>query len=171
MPSRPWESLGLRPQDPLGPGGHYFFFNNALAGILIIIFHQNMNPFALGLRVGYGPQYEQFTLPIPTCWYHKSLVDSTQTLMDISEPMWTQRELQCEPVEYGSRWVCESWVCVGHVDFMSFLSISFILGSRCECIFWWNMGLKQVRHFRRRIEMFLQLWKMKDMDIYNQKLN
>ena len=37
MPSRPWESLGLRPRDPLGPGRHYFFFNNALAGILIIV--------------------------------------------------------------------------------------------------------------------------------------
>ena len=38
MPSRPWGSLGLRPQDPPGPGGHYFLTNNALAGILIIIF-------------------------------------------------------------------------------------------------------------------------------------
>ena len=37
MPSRPWESLGLRSRDPQGPGGHYFFSNNALAGILIII--------------------------------------------------------------------------------------------------------------------------------------
>ena len=37
MPSRPWDFLGLRPQDPLGPGRHYFFFNNALAGILILI--------------------------------------------------------------------------------------------------------------------------------------
>ena len=25
------------PRDPLGPGGHYFFSNNALAGILILI--------------------------------------------------------------------------------------------------------------------------------------
>ena len=39
MPSRPWRSLGLRPRDPPGPGRHYFFTNNALAGILIIIEH------------------------------------------------------------------------------------------------------------------------------------
>ena len=37
MPSRPWGSLGLRPRDPQGPGMHYFFTNNALAGILIIV--------------------------------------------------------------------------------------------------------------------------------------
>ena len=37
MPSRPWESLGLRPRDPLGSGGHDFFSNNALAGLLILI--------------------------------------------------------------------------------------------------------------------------------------
>ena len=46
MPSRPWGSLGLQPRDPPGPGGHYFFTNNALAGILIIIF-----PRGLALRV------------------------------------------------------------------------------------------------------------------------
>ena len=38
MPSRPLESLGLWPRDPLGSGGHYFFSNNALAGILILVF-------------------------------------------------------------------------------------------------------------------------------------
>ena len=40
MPSRLWESLGLRPRDPPGSGGHYFFSNNALAGILILISHR-----------------------------------------------------------------------------------------------------------------------------------
>ena len=38
MTSRPWESLGLRPRDPLGPGRYYFFFNNALVGILILFY-------------------------------------------------------------------------------------------------------------------------------------
>ena len=26
--------------------------------------------------------------------------------------------LRDKPVEYGSRWVCKSWVCVGHVHFI-----------------------------------------------------
>ena len=37
MPARPWGSLGLWPRDPPGPGGHYFFTNNALTGILIFL--------------------------------------------------------------------------------------------------------------------------------------
>ena len=46
---------------------------------------------------------------------------------------------------------CERWnigcvgspgvgACVGHVHFMSFVSISFVLGSQCERSFQWNMG-------------------------------
>ena len=31
-----------------------------------------------------------------------------------------------EPAEYGSCWVREGWVCVGHVDFMLFVSIFFV---------------------------------------------
>ena len=40
MPTTPWGSLGLGQRDPLGPGRHYFFFNNALVGILILIIHK-----------------------------------------------------------------------------------------------------------------------------------
>ena len=31
--------------------------------------------------------------------------------------------------------------CVGHVDFMLFVSISFTLGSQHKSNFWWNMGI------------------------------
>ena len=31
--------------------------------------------------------------------------------------------------------------CIGHVEFMLFVSISFVLGSQHEHGFWWNMGL------------------------------
>ena len=31
-------------------------------------------------------------------------------------------------------------LCVGHVHFIFFVLISFALGSRCKCIFQWNMG-------------------------------
>ena len=34
MPSRHWEFLDLRPRDPQGPGGHYFFSNKALGAFL-----------------------------------------------------------------------------------------------------------------------------------------
>ncbi len=50
IPSRPWESLGLHPRDPLGPGGHYFFSNNALAGILILILSTKLALSRLGGR-------------------------------------------------------------------------------------------------------------------------
>ena len=39
MPSRPCKSLGLRLRDPPGAVGHYFLSNNALAGILILMFN------------------------------------------------------------------------------------------------------------------------------------
>ena len=51
MPSRPWGSLGLRPRDPQGHGRHYFFTNNALAGILIVVLYKyQLRTFPLPLR-------------------------------------------------------------------------------------------------------------------------
>ena len=44
------------------------------------IFHCNVNPFALGSRVGLHPQREHFVLGIPTCRYLKNLVDPTRGL-------------------------------------------------------------------------------------------
>ena len=46
------------------------------------IFHCNTKPLALGHRVGLDPQRNDFTLPIPTCWYRKSLTDPTKKPMD-----------------------------------------------------------------------------------------
>ena len=61
MPSRPWESLGLRPRDPLGPGRHYFFFNNALAGILILILMRYR------LFMGLRPNIYSYQTVVPIC--------------------------------------------------------------------------------------------------------
>ena len=36
--------------------------------------------------------------------------------------------------------------CIGHVDFILFVSISFVLGSQCEHGFRWNIGLKPNLH-------------------------
>ena len=37
------------------------------------IFHCDAKPLALGLGVGLEPQHNDFALPIPTCWYLKTL--------------------------------------------------------------------------------------------------
>ena len=49
---------------------------------------------------------------------------------------------QHEPVEYSSRWVSQSWVYVGHVDFMLFVSFLVTLGAQCKCNIQWNTGLR-----------------------------
>ena len=67
-------------------------------------------------------------------------IQCNPTIYPMRPPIY-QRKPQCESVEYGSHWVCESWVYIGHVDFMLFVSISFALCSQCERVFWWNMGL------------------------------
>ena len=98
-------------------------------------------PLHVGVSRWSRPPSDDFTLPITTCWYLKKKADPTQTPIYPMRPPIYQRDPQREPVEYGSRWVCESWVYIGHVDFMLFVSISFALGSQCKLIFWWNMGL------------------------------
>ena len=77
----PWPAAA----GPPGPGGHYFFPNNALAGILIIIFH--LLAFGVGMggntnfsiRVGGNAQFTVFRyqhVGIPNaklwCWGSKA---------------------------------------------------------------------------------------------------
>ena len=47
------------------------------------------------------------------------------------------------PVEYRLRWAgsLAFGLCVGHVHFIFFVLISFVLGSRRKRSFQWNMGL------------------------------
>ena len=132
-----------------------------------------MKPLALGLRVGSGPTRDRFALPIPkrvyskdrpslpTCWYLKSLADSTRIPTDPTRSPLTQRELpqtQCE--SNVSRWNVgrvgspRVWAHVGHVHFMLFVSNSFALGSQRKCSVRWNMSFTmfttlqlQVIHF------------------------
>ena len=58
--------------------------------------------------------------------YRFNMLVSTNPL----DPTRTQREPQCKLIEYGSRWVCEGCVCVGHVNFMLFVPFSCALGSQ-----------------------------------------
>ena len=53
-------------------------------------------------------------------------------------------------MEYGSHCVRESWVCVGHVHFKLFVSISFALGAQGKHIFGWNMGFRPPDELRGR---------------------
>ena len=108
---------------------------NAAVKTIKLIFYQNTNPLVLGLCIGNGTQREGFALSIPTCWYPKSLVDPTQSLADQMQSLTDPKEPQ-QLVEYSSHWVCDSLVHVCHVDFMLFVSISFVLGSQCKHGFW-----------------------------------
>ena len=58
-----------------------------------------------------------------------SLVDPMPTLADPTGQVW---QTQCGSVEYGSCWVREVWVCVGHVHFMLFVTILFAFGTQHE---------------------------------------
>ena len=44
-------------------------------------------------------------------------------------------------MEYGLHWVHKNGVCIGHVYFMLFVSISFALGSQHKRNFEWNMNI------------------------------
>ena len=89
-----------------------------------------------------SPTKGYFALPIPTCWFPKTLADPTRANNAQQESIMPNVSPKSEPMEYSSRWVPESWVCFMHVHFMLFVSISFALGTLCESVFWWNMGLK-----------------------------
>ena len=77
-----------------------------------------------------------------SCWYPKSLTDPTATPQSTQHgPLSARRDPQCEQVEYGRIGSLYTGAHVGHVAFMLFVSISFVLGSERKLGFWWNMGL------------------------------
>ena len=44
------------------------------------------------------------------------------------------------PVEYGLCTVYKGWVCIGHVDFIMFVLLLFVLGTQLAHGFYWNTG-------------------------------
>ena len=107
-----------------------------LWGIIIKpIFHCNAKPFVLGPGVGLDPKHHNFALPIPTCWYLKTLkfaLTPMRTLKFVLSPL---------PTPNASQW---NIGCVGSPmqnfgvgRVFLFVSISFALGP----VFQWNMGL------------------------------
>ena len=96
------------------------------------IFHCGAKLLALGPGIGLDPQCDDFALPISTCWYLKN----AKTLRyPTRNPNASQWNIGC----IGSR---TENTGVGHVHFMSFVLISFALGSQREPLFQWNMGLR-----------------------------
>ena len=94
------------------------------------IFHCNAKLLILGTCVGLDPQQQYFALPIPTCWYLKSLADPTRATTDptrvptdplqaLTDPTQAKRK----QVEYRSRWSPRVGARVGHVHYMLFVSI------------------------------------------------
>ena len=53
----------------------------------------------------------------------------------------TQRNTNTSRWNIGRVWSPRIGACIGHVDFMLFVSISCTLDSQREHSFWWNMGL------------------------------
>ena len=63
----------------------------------------------------------------------------------------TQRESQCEPMEYS--WVHEGRVGAGHVNFILFEQFFLTLGCQRERVFLWNTGLNSITVCGRRADV------------------
>ena len=105
------------------------------------IFHCNAKPFALGPHIGLDPQLHNFALGIPTCWYLKMLKVALPPRQNIKfalpprqNPNMSQRNIGCvgSPMQN---------FLVGHVHFMLFGVILFMLVTQREPSLQWNMGL------------------------------
>ena len=103
------------------------------------IFHCNTKPLVLAPRIGLDTQHVEFVLPIPTCWYLKSLADTVGPPNTSQYCLTWINNAQREPIMTNaspntSKWntACASWVCAGHVHFMLLMSISYV----------WNIGFE-----------------------------
>ena len=109
-------------------------------GIFKPIFHCDAKPLASEPCVGLHPQRNDFKLPIPTCWYLKTLkfvLPQTQilkfALAQRKNPNTSQWNIGCVGYQTQN-------FRVGHVHFMFFVLISFAFGSQHKPSFQWNMG-------------------------------
>ena len=118
------------------------------------IFHCNAKLLASGLRVKLGEISHWVSPQLPTCWYLKSFMESTPTLKFALPPTPTLKfALPPTPTPNASRWNIggigspKQNSCVGHVDFMLFVSISFVLVSQLELSFQLHMSLRVLNRF------------------------
>ena len=109
------------------------------------IFHCDAKPFALDPGVNFDSQHHNFALPIPTCWYLKTLKFTLPPTLNIKfalpptpTPNASQWNIGCVRVPNAkfSRWQC---------TFLFFVLISFAFGGQRKPSFQWNMGFKRIR--------------------------
>ena len=83
-------------------------------------------------------------LGIPTCLYFGANANPLICILADAKPkicVLADAKPKRKPVEYRLCWVPTQNSGVGHVHFMFFVLISFVLGSQREPSFQWNMGL------------------------------
>ena len=95
------------------------------------------------------PQRDNFALPIPTCWYLKSLADPTRGPTD---PTWDPTWL----VEYRLRWVPWRWglhwACTFHVVYFLFPRVGYPKRTQFPVAY----GLKNCE--KRKLKPKIEYW-------------
>ena len=132
--------------------GRLVYYTQSCTGHLKPIFHCDAKPFALDPGVGLDPQRHNFALEIPTCWYLKTRKFAFSPTPNLKVVLPPTRNPNASQWNKGCIGFKTQFLCVGHVHFMLFVSISFTLGSKRKRSFQWNMGFTIFRnppgHFR-----------------------
>ena len=87
---------------------------------------------------------------IPTCWYPKSLADSTQTITHPTRTAKNPTGTVADPMRAPTQdddWVREGLVPVGHVHFMlsvHFFRVGYAKFNQRKRSFWWNTGFRSI---------------------------
>ena len=119
----------LRPPDwpqyrpPATPETDFFYVG------LRPIFHCDAKKVALGPGVGLAPQRHYFVLGIPTCWYLKMKEFAFPTTQNIKFAFPPTQNPNSSQWNIGCIGSLALGLCVGHVHFIFFVFISFVLGS------------------------------------------
>ena len=107
---------------------------------IILIFNCDAKPFALGPGVGLDTQCHNFLLPIPTCWYLKTLKNVFPPTPNLKFSLPPTRTPKTSQWNIGCIWSPTQNVRVGNVHFIFWVLISF--GGQRKPSFQWNMGLR-----------------------------
>ena len=81
-------------------------------------------PICVGAVVGSGPQHKRFALPIPTCWYPKSLANPMRLPnYPTRPPIYPQSTL-------GMQGLGLHWPCRFHIVYVNFLCVGYTTRTR-----------------------------------------
>ena len=98
-------------------------------------------PSRWGFTLHNVPQCETFVLRYQHVGIQEALWTQHEPQSTQHESQSTQCHPQCEEMEYCLRWAISRWHCIGHVDFMLFVSCLLALGSQCRTRFLVEYGL------------------------------